>query len=60
MDYHVGPKWNLKYLFIKEEIRRKFNIHRREGNVTAEAERQVMWLQVKKCWQPPDTGKGKA
>ena len=38
LDYHVGPKWNLKYLFIKEEIRRKFNIHRREGNVTAEAE----------------------
>lgn len=34
--------------------------HIRESDVTMEGETAVMlWLNVKECWQPPETARGK-
>ena len=48
----------VKIIFSKEEGGKgKFDT--RYGNVPMEAETGGKWPQVKECWKPPETGRGK-
>ena len=48
----------VKVIFSKEK-RGKGKFDTRYGNVTMEAETGGKWSQVKECWKPPETGRGK-
>lgn len=51
----MGPKYN-----HKDPYERKADIYRRPGsNAAIEPEIEVMWPQLKACWQPLEAGRGK-